>query len=661
MTTLAALTAQYHERGWCLVPRCLDGTTVRSFVDQLKRELKTPTVPGESGHDYRAIDLENSETWFRGTERRVVEVNPPGAGDHWARIEAAPRLVAALDALLGAWALPRNDAERTRQWYCPIVFPEDPPERTPARRALQGEATWCAGQGRDWTAAEDARLRKAARAVPVDWKGVSSDLQRPAKHCRERSAAIIPWSPAEDHALVEIHATHGDSWSLVTTKLAAAGHESRTKRTVRARCAHLASQRVVEAPPTLNKWRPVNRRRCLDRGFHVDPGPGFPMDGPRTVHGDRAQGAVVLIVLSDLPRNGGGTCVANRSHRWVGAKLEECPLRHAELNRWAIGEVARRREEGLLRLDHEVGNGEVIEQIVARAGDVVLMHPWAVHGGTTNLLKAPRVMANGMAQVSNPGDGAFLQRAVGPCDEAAFAAGAASVVAQDRVRVLGDSRRSVAYVHIPKTGGSAVEAWLREAWPRRVTLSGHHKLTLGAHQRRCAEAVTLVTLREPLERFESTHAYWVHGAADEPWHRRGDDWVPGLGGAAPGFDLRDLGGFVAAARAGAIDLEAWDDWFGCAPFRRQVDWLQDGDISRVIAVRYASDSEVFAERVAGAVQLALGETADAQPMRVVNATRWRTQSVLSSADAAWVRERYAADVELWASVNAGGGRFRDVC
>ena len=94
--TLASLTKTYHDRGWCKVERCLDSSTIQSFVDQLKRELRAPTVPGESGHDYRAIDLEESATWFRGTERRVVEVNPPGEGDHWARIERAPQAFAVL-------------------------------------------------------------------------------------------------------------------------------------------------------------------------------------------------------------------------------------------------------------------------------------------------------------------------------------------------------------------------------------------------------------------------------------------------------------------------------------------------------------------------------------------------------------------------------------
>ena len=237
MATLASLTKTYHDRGWCKIERCLDGATVQSFVDQLKRELRAPTVQGESGHDYRAIDLEESATWFRGTERRVVEVNPPGEGAHWARIERAPRLVCALNALLGTWELPRNDAERTREWYCPIVFPEDPPCHTLTRPALSGEATWRDGFGDAWTSDEDAKLRKAARARPVDWKGISSELNRPVKHCRERWAAINPWAPAEDQTLAELHALNGDAWSLLTSKLSAAGFEARTKRAVRARCA----------------------------------------------------------------------------------------------------------------------------------------------------------------------------------------------------------------------------------------------------------------------------------------------------------------------------------------------------------------------------------------------------------------------------------------
>ena len=133
-----------------------------------------------------------------------------------------------------------------------------------------------------------------------------------------------------------------------------------------------------------------------------------------------------------------------------------------------------------------------------------------------------------------------------------------------------------------------------------------------------------------------------------------------MGGTSTDFDLRDLTGFVAAARAGVIDLEAWDDWFGCAPFKRQMDWLAGGDVARAVVIRYASDPDVFAERVGGAVRLALGEAGDVPPMRVVNATRRREPCALADDDAAWVRERYAADAALWDRVNVGDGGFRAV-
>ena len=133
-----------------------------------------------------------------------------------------------------------------------------------------------------------------------------------------------------------------------------------------------------------------------------------------------------------------------------------------------------------------------------------------------------------------------------------------------------------------------------------------------------------------------------------------------MGGTTTDFDLRSLTGFVAAARAGAIDLEAWDDWFGCAPFKRQMEWLSGGDVARAVVIRYASDPAVFAERVGGAVRMALGEAGDVPPMRVVNATRRREHCALADDDAAWVRERYAADAELWDRVNVGDGGFRAV-
>ena len=41
-----------------------------------------------------------------------------------------------------------------------------------------------------------------------------------------------------------------------------------------------------------------------------------------------------------------------------------------------------------------------LHQIVGECGDAVLMHPWLVHSGTTNLSNLPRILLNGMARVT---------------------------------------------------------------------------------------------------------------------------------------------------------------------------------------------------------------------------------------------------------------------
>ncbi len=41
----------------------------------------------------------------------------------------------------------------------------------------------------------------------------------------------------------------------------------------------------------------------------------------------------------------------------------------------------------------------IVHQIVAKKGDIVLFHPWTIHSGTTNMGHVPRLMGNGMVVV----------------------------------------------------------------------------------------------------------------------------------------------------------------------------------------------------------------------------------------------------------------------
>ena len=170
---------------------------------------------------------------------------------------------------------------------------------------------------------------------------------------------------------------------------------------------HTSSEPVLPALEAQSglAWAPVNRRGELWRGWHVDIGPGFPTDAQRTFGGHPFQGCVVLLLGSRWLEGGGGTALIRGSHRWVGAALRaagERGLRHDELNTWASREAAARREAGVLRLASEAAPGaepEVV-QVCGEAGDVVLVHPWLVHGGSCNKRAAPRLLLNGMARVS---------------------------------------------------------------------------------------------------------------------------------------------------------------------------------------------------------------------------------------------------------------------
>lgn len=162
-------------RGWARVPGVLapSSAALSALVAQVEDELVRPSVPPESGTP--RVVLSDPNSWPCGGSRRVIECVPPGTGvAHWEELVRAPRLVAALDEVLGpgCWELPVNsaeylpDKEYIRQWYAPIVFPETSASQAtaPAPPEVGDEEGWRNGEGEGWTAEEDRALL-AARSV----------------------------------------------------------------------------------------------------------------------------------------------------------------------------------------------------------------------------------------------------------------------------------------------------------------------------------------------------------------------------------------------------------------------------------------------------------------------------------------------------------------
>ena len=118
---------------------------------------------------------------------------------------------------------------------------------------------------------------------------------------------------------------------------------------------------------------------------------------------------VALYMLSDCPAGAGGTVLVPGSHRWVEKKVDEVgEISHPDLNRWCVETVNAKLKAGGLRMpvggssgDGGVGEAEVIHQVTGKAGDVVLMHAWCIHSGSTNADGIePRLMGNAHVHVA---------------------------------------------------------------------------------------------------------------------------------------------------------------------------------------------------------------------------------------------------------------------
>eukprot|EP00946_MAST-07B_sp_MAST-7B-sp1_P001218 g1218.t1 len=356
----ASILENFRRDGFVQLRNVLDESAVAGFVSQIERELAGDDAGVGGGADRtlkQRVLLSDRTTWPRKGARRVIETAPvcrrgagaggEGAAQHWERMRDG--LAPTLDAIMGpgGWELPfNNPGSSIRHFYCPIVMPEvEYPH-------------------------DHSQPSGAADVTIAGSKGVSTS--RPV--------------------LLE-------SWKEEIRRAA-------------------FTNEAEDAP---SRWQPVSRRRFRGKGWHVDIGPGFSTDAPRTVRGHPYQGLVVLILLSDWLPGGGGTAMVPGSQEWVRQRLEAAGpggIVHQELNAYCVRQMIEKVRAGNVMIpvsearpaqdalssssmvEHSNNGKILLHQVCGKAGDVVLMHPWLVHSGTTNLRSTPRLMANGMVRVA---------------------------------------------------------------------------------------------------------------------------------------------------------------------------------------------------------------------------------------------------------------------
>ena len=347
-----ALARAFLRDGCAAVRGALAPAVVAAFVEQVQHELLHPPAEvlqssgdappkgpnlgvGERAHE-APVDLRDRATWPRGPVRRVVELTPRGDGLHWAEVARSPRLAAVLDALAGPgnWYLPANAPAGEPLDVRHWYFPVTFPEAPNAPIATPADP-----------AAGPTAAASAAATPP-------------------RPVRLGSWR--EEHAEVAAAVAEGSPAAAAET------------------------------------WQPVSRRRFRGKGWHIDVGPGFPMDGLRTPRGHPFQCAIVLLVLNDWAPGGGGTCAIAGSHRAVAEHLAaEGGMPQDELNKFWTERCKAEASAGRLWIGGGAGGGAglgPVVQFTGRAGDVILLHPLALHSGTTNWSGAARLMGNGMVR-----------------------------------------------------------------------------------------------------------------------------------------------------------------------------------------------------------------------------------------------------------------------
>ncbi|WP_274361289.1 hypothetical protein [Paenibacillus thermotolerans] len=169
-------------------------------------------------------------------------------------------------------------------------------------------------------------------------------------------------------------------------------------------------------------WWPVNFSRDADKPWTVPVG-GWHWDGIHFRHyiDSPEQGLLCLCLFSDIRHQGGGTFVAEGSHKVVAKFLERYP-EGLELNE-AIGMLNREhpwladltgankeREELCMppeeaaryRIDKFMNRVTVDEngfrlrviETTGEPGDAILCHPFLYHSASQNKLRVPRFMCN---------------------------------------------------------------------------------------------------------------------------------------------------------------------------------------------------------------------------------------------------------------------------
>ena len=379
--------------GFTVIEDVLSEADVSGFVQQIEDELNSARPNGGVGHErtIASVSLTDRSTWPSKGRRRCVECAPLGRGVHWERLLASAKLAEVLDGLFGkdAWEMNLNsEGDPTRWWYVPVVFPEHPLIETASRPqdVVSPPSSRCVelfGWKEDFT--KYGGQGCSIPPPPERWQPVNRRRVR-GKGWHVDVGPGVPWQ--------QLRSTAGDPRLGVIILLVLSDWSPGGGGTAFA----LGSQNWV-ADKLLEQGNPPQLNCSSDGSIS------------RSASPQSAQSAGSCPEIAEIAAPG----------------VESPGMPFDDLNRWCVDTMLELARAGKLELgtydsrahpkacapgscsrpiNLEDSQGSSVEpgtkpvlSLVAKQGDIVLVHPWNIHSGTTNLRSRPRFMANGMVRI----------------------------------------------------------------------------------------------------------------------------------------------------------------------------------------------------------------------------------------------------------------------
>jgi hypothetical protein len=192
------------------------------------------------------------------------------------------------------------------------------------------------------------------------------------------------------------------------------------------------------------------------------------------------------------------------------------------------------------------------------------------------------------------------------------------------------------FVHVPKTGGIAVETFLKDKPMFKLFPDGHHVTVCHARE------PSLIVIRDPVDRFVSQYNFWKHGS----------DFAACKNAVDNGFTIRDYIEFIKNG-----DTEKLNRTFsGEIHYAPQTKWISPNTYRNTIVIVY--DAEKLAQKVYDVLD-SLGCPYE-KNFPVKNVTVRKDPIVLEPEDLEWIKNHYATDFELWRLLHECPEKFRAV-